>query len=172
MAGSDSECPLCLGMVCSAHYWFADIMRQRSWRLSNVEHENWRCGGIPPSLVVYWNHRVSGKFDFNPRAAMRCGQNIQNIGLRASGKAFTTEAQSHGEQILLFFLFSSVAPCLGGEREVLANAFARPAPRCHSGSEPLFLHLVFKDLADRFERRVLNPEASASDHSHSSQNRA
>jgi hypothetical protein len=35
-------------------------------------------GPLPPSPPDLWNQRVRGKFGFNLRAAMRCGQNLEN----------------------------------------------------------------------------------------------
>ncbi len=40
------------------------------------------CPGYPPSPLVFWNHRVSGKSGKNIRAAITCGENLEPQGLR------------------------------------------------------------------------------------------
>ena len=44
----------------------------------------------PPPLVVLWNDRVSGNFNFNLRAAMRCRENLEK---KASFKVSKTSAR-------------------------------------------------------------------------------
>ena len=41
--------------------------------------------GSNPSLVGYWNHRLSAKTLRNPRARMTCGQNLLPRGFRPLG---------------------------------------------------------------------------------------